>query len=321
MTPTVSVIIPTCRRAHFLTRAVKSVLAQTYTRVQVVVVDDNAPESADRSRTEQIMHAFADDPRVQYVRNARPLGGGLARNQGINAASGEYVTFLDDDDIYLPQKVETQLRFMLENDLEMSFTDVFLHDGEDRLVEYRRHTYVTDCSNENLLRQHILHSLGPTSTFMVRRDVLLAAGGFLDVPVGQDFMLMWTMIEFGAKIGYLPVSYIVQYLHDGERISVGPNKIAGENRLYALKRSRWEMLTPRERKYVKFRHYAVLSVTSRRSGMPMDFLRYGVHAVCISPADFLREARTMQRNRTRAGQQNTAVPPQSGAREKEMAVR
>ncbi len=322
MNPTVSVIIPTCKRPHFLARAIDSVLRQTYPHVQAVVVDDNAPDAPERQRTQDVMRPYADDPRVLYVLNAHPMGGGPARNEGIAAATGEYITFLDDDDIYLPQKVETQLAFMLEQDLEMSFTDVYLHDGEGRLVEWRRHSYVTSWDNRELLRQHILHSLGPTSTYMIRRDVLIAAGGFIDVPMGQDFMLMWRMIEYGTKIGYLPVSYIVQYLHDGARISVGPNKIAGENRLYALKQTRRDLLTEQECKYVDFRHYAVLAVTAKRSGMPKDFLRYGLRAVCISPRIFLREVRTRRRNIAHAKQTTTDAPaaPDGAAEGKGMAV-
>ena len=296
----VSVIIPTHNRPHFLARAVESVLAQTYHNVEAVVVDDNMPGSPARERTQEVMRQFRDNPRVLYILGDRPVGGGPARNRGIEASRGTYITFLDDDDIYLPEKVETQLRFTIDNDLEMSFTDVYLHDGNGKLVEYRRHSYVTDWSNAELMRQHILHSLGPTSTFMVRRDALLAAGGFADVPMGQDFMLMWRMIEFGTRIGYFPVSYIVQYLHDGERISVGKNKFDGENRLYELKKTRMHLLTDEERRYVDFRHFAVLSVTARRSGMPLAFLRNGLRAVTISPKFFWDDARTMQHNRIQA---------------------
>ncbi len=296
----VSVIIPTHKRPHFLSRAIDSVLAQTYSNVEVVVVDDNAPESDDRRHTVCAMRPYKNNRRVVYIQNERPLGGGPARNRGIENSTGSYITFLDDDDKYLPQKVEVQLRFMLENELEMSFTDVYLYDNNEKLFEYRRHTYITDCSNEELMRQHILHSLGPTSTFMVKRSVLLAAGGFSDVPMGQDFMLMWRMIEFDTNIGYLPVSYIIQYLHDGERISVGKNKINGENRLYELKQTKSYMLNDEERRYLAFRHYAVLSVTAKRSGKPFDYIKYGVKALRVSPTFLAREAKNLFGNRLKA---------------------
>lgn len=297
MPVTVSVIIPTYKRPQFLARAVDSVLAQTYEHVQAVVVDDNAPDSPERTLTAEIMAKYECEPRVLYCRNERSLGGGLARNEGIQGSAGEYITFLDDDDEYLPEKVSTQLAFMLDNNLEMSFTDVYLHGPDGKLFEFRRHDYVTDCSNRELFRQHILHSLGPTSTFMIRRDVLLAAGGFEDVPMGQDFMLMWRMIEHGTQIGYLPGSHIIQYLHSGERISVGKNKLEGEKRLYALKQTRCALLTKRERKYVDFRHYAVLSVTCSRSKRPRDCARYALKAISVSPKFAVQEAARMRRNK------------------------
>ncbi|MCR5485070.1 MAG: glycosyltransferase [Clostridiales bacterium] len=300
MVEKVSVIIPTHKRPHFLSRAVDSVLAQTYGNVEIVVVDDNAPDSDDRRRTVNVMKQYKNIRRVIYVLNDRSLGGGPARNKGIEASTGSYITFLDDDDVYLPKKIEVQLRFMKENDLEMSFTDVYLHDNNDRLFEFRRRTYITDCDNDELMRQHILHSLGPTSTFMIKRSALLEAGGFSDVPMGQDFMLMWRMIEFDIRIGYLPGSNIIQYLHDGERISVGQNKINGENRLYALKQTKAYMLTEKERKYIDFRHFAVLAVTSKRSGKPFDFIKYGIKAVAVSPKFFIHDARALFGNRSKA---------------------
>lgn len=285
----VSVVIPTHKRPHYLARSVNSVLAQVDADVEVVVVDDNLPCSQERLKTQEIMKQFENDDRVLYILNSKPLGGGLARNKGIEAAKGEYITFLDDDDIYLPKKICTQLEFMKKNSLDMSFTDVYLHNDRGVLVEFRRHSYVNSWANEELLKQHILHSLGPTSTFMIKRSVLIEKGAFMDVPMGQDFMLMWRMIESGIKIGYMPGSQIIQYLHDGERVSVGSNKINGENSLYKLKQTKMNMLTQDEKKYVKFRHYAVLSVAAKRSFQPIDALMYGARAIFVSPIYFCKE--------------------------------
>lgn len=289
MTEKVSVIIPTHKRPHFLARAINSVLSQVDAEVEVVVVDDNYPCSEERLQTQKVMEQFDDEKRVVYILNPEPLGGGPARNNGIEAAAGEYITFLDDDDIYLPHKICTQLEFMKKNLLDMSFTDVFLYDGNGRMVEFRRHSYVDSWSNEELLKQHILHSLGPTSTYMLKRSVLIEKGAFLDVPMGQDFMLMWRMLESGIKIGYMPGSQIIQYLHDGERISVGSNKIKGENSLYELKQTKMNILNSDERKYVKFRHYAVLSVSAKRSSQTLDAIKYGTKAIFVSPVYFIKE--------------------------------
>ncbi|HZJ78628.1 MAG TPA: glycosyltransferase family 2 protein [Clostridia bacterium] len=300
----VSVIIPTHKRPHFLSRAINSVLAQVNADVEVVVVDDNFPCSKEREKTSNVMKEFEGNERVVYVLNPKPLGGGLARNVGIETAKGDYITFLDDDDIYLPKKICLQLEFMKKHSLDMTFTDVYLHDENGQLVEFRRHSYVTDWSNKELLKQHILHSLGPTSTFMIKRSVLMEKGAFIDVPMGQDFMLMWHMIENGIKIGYMPGSQIIQYLHDGERISVGQNKINGENSLYKLKQTRMHILTPDEKKYVRFRHYAVLSVAAKRSSKPLEFIKYGTRAVFVSPSYFFKEVSRRFENRNKVNEKS-----------------
>jgi len=293
----VSVIVPTHNRPHFLGRTIDSLLAQTYCNTEVVVVDDNNPDSPARADTQALMEKYADCENVIYVQNEKSLGGGPARNAGIERASGDYVTFLDDDDVYLPEKVDTQLSFMLKNDLDMSFTDVFVYSSDNKLVEYRRHAYIDDCSNEALFRQHILHSLCPTSTYMIKRSFILSTDGFRAVPMGQDFMLMWDMLEHGAKTGYLPVSYIIQYLHNDGRISIGKNKINGEKVLYNLKKTKFDLLTSKERRYVRFRHYAVLSVASLRSGKYFSAAGYGIRTAITSPSNLIKETNQLLRNR------------------------
>ncbi len=297
MSVTVSVIVPTHNRPHFLGRTIDSLLGQTYPFTEIVVVDDNEPDSEARKHTEEVMANYIQHEKVLYVQNPHALGGGPARNAGIAACHGDYVTFLDDDDIYLPEKVDTQLSFMLENDLDMSFTDVFLHNADDNLVEYRRHTYVQNCSNAELMRQHVIHSLCPTSTYMIKRSFLQQTDGFRNVPMGQDFMLMYDMIEHQAKIGYLPVSYIIQYLHTEGRISVGKNKINGENNLYTFKKTKFDILTRNERHYVRFRHYAVLCIAYLRSSKPLHALKYAIACVFCSPLLVIREMKNFFHNR------------------------
>ncbi|MBO5360921.1 MAG: glycosyltransferase family 2 protein [Clostridia bacterium] len=298
----VSVIVPTHNRPHFLGRTIDSLLAQTYRDTEIVVVDDNAPDSPSRADTQALMKEYEKYDNVIYIQNEKPLGGGPSRNEGIKAATGDYVTFLDDDDVYLPEKVETQLSFMLKNDLDMSFTDVFIHKADGKLIEYRRHNYVNDCSNEALFRQHILHSLCPTSTYMIKRSFILSTDGFRAVPMGQDFWLMWDMLEHNAKTGYFPVSYIIQYIHNEGRISLGKNKVNGEKALYELKKTKLDLLTAKERRYVRFRHYAVLTVAYKRSGKPLNAIYYGIRTVVASPASVIKEFNQLLINRRMAKQ-------------------
>jgi glycosyltransferase involved in cell wall biosynthesis len=99
--PAVSVIIPTYNCARYLPEAIDSVLAQTYRDFEIIVVDDGSTDS-----TQEVLAPYGDQIRVIRQANA---GRGAARNAGILAAQGEYIAFLDADDLWLPQKLERQM--------------------------------------------------------------------------------------------------------------------------------------------------------------------------------------------------------------------
>lgn len=103
MNPKVSVIIPTYKRAHLVTRAIASVRNQTFQDFEIIVVDDCSPDD-----TKSAVMAVGD-PRIRYLRHERNKGLPSGRNTGIAAAHGEYIAFLDDDDSWLPEKLERQL--------------------------------------------------------------------------------------------------------------------------------------------------------------------------------------------------------------------
>ena len=93
----ITVITPTYKRHQYLKNAIDSVLAQTYTDFEQIVVDDNPADSEERRLTEEVMKTITD-PRVKYVQNENNLGGAGSRNVAIEMAKGEYIAFLDDDD-------------------------------------------------------------------------------------------------------------------------------------------------------------------------------------------------------------------------------
>ena len=109
-TPLVSVVIPTYKRPNYLVRAIESVLNQTYSNVEVLVVDDNNPGTEARIETEDIMKQFRENSRVKYIKHEKNKNGSAARNTGARASNGEYVAFLDDDDEYTPIRIETMLK-------------------------------------------------------------------------------------------------------------------------------------------------------------------------------------------------------------------
>ena len=250
----ISIIIPTYKRSDFLGRAIESVLNQTYENIEILVSDDNLPDSDFAKEAKQKVESYSSTGKVKYLKTTGKTGGGAARNFAIKYCTGDYVAFLDDDDVFIPEKLEKQLEFMLKNNLDMSYQDVKWFDENDKLVEFRKMDYVTDFSKNELLKQHILHSIAPTAIYMIKRESLLKTEGFGEVIMGQDFILMLRCIEADLKIGYMPGAYVHQYLHSGERISLGQNKIDGENNLYELKKKYYYLMNNKV-KIAKDHHY------------------------------------------------------------------
>lgn len=108
--PLISVVVPTYKRAHFLRRAIANIQRQTYSNVEIVVIDDASPDD-----TASVVEAIAE-PRLRYIRHDRNQGPSAARNTGITAALGDYIAFMDDDDEWRKDKLEKQLEMMKHYD-------------------------------------------------------------------------------------------------------------------------------------------------------------------------------------------------------------
>ena len=113
----VSVIMPNYNGAEFIGDAIDSVLSQTYENFELIVVDDH---SADGSA--EIVLSYGDD-RIRLLRNEDNKGAAQTRNKGIEAATGRWIAFLDNDDVWLPTKLEEHLSFMTSRNSVLSFTD------------------------------------------------------------------------------------------------------------------------------------------------------------------------------------------------------
>lgn len=111
--PTISVIIPTYGNPRFLDKSILSVLNQTYQDIELIVVDDNDSDSEARALTEHIISCFKKlDPRIKYLKHSRNMNGAAARNTGLSVASGKYISFLDSDDEYMPERLQKCLDIM-----------------------------------------------------------------------------------------------------------------------------------------------------------------------------------------------------------------
>ena len=176
---------------------------------------------------------------------------------------------------------------MINNNYDMTFTDLMIKDENNNLIDYRSYKGVPLKNNIELLKYHIKYHITGTPTFMYKKSVLEKIGGFENVRVGQEFVLMLKTIKNKVAIGYMKKSYVVAYVHQGERISVGKNKIIGENELFKMKKSYYYLFTKREIYFIKFRHYAVKAVAEYRAKNYLKFILNSILAFLSSPIDFL----------------------------------
>ena len=129
--PLVSFIVPTYNRVNYLKRAVNSILNQTYTDLELIIIDDNSEDN-----TENFVKGIKDS-RVKYYKNETNRGAQFSRNKGIFYSKGSYINFLDDDDQILPNKTELQInKFKLSNieNLGVVVCDVIYKGGNTERV-------------------------------------------------------------------------------------------------------------------------------------------------------------------------------------------
>ena len=286
----VSVIVPTYKREiKYLSRAINSIKNQTYKNTEIVIVDDNPQDSHYRKQVTQFMQQYSNDPNVIYIINPKNIGGSLARNNGIYTATGDYITFLDDDDEYLPEKVEKQLKFMLANDSDMSFTDLKLVNENKVIIDYREYNGLKNFDKITLLKYHIMRHLTGTPTFMYKAEKIKKIGGFKDAKMAQEFYLMLNSIESELKICYLNDCDVIAYRHSDGGISQGRNKIDGENALFEYKKKYFYIFTKREKMFIRFRHYAVMVIAYKRNKNYFRVFINSIIMILISPIDFISE--------------------------------
>jgi len=193
MPPLVSVILPTHNRRRTLSRAVDSVLSQTHGDLELIVVDDGSTDT-----TAELIAEY-DDPRLTFEALARQAGAATARNRGIELARGQLIAFQDSDDEWVPGKLESQLE-VFDRDARIGWVG-----GRHRVVAGSEAWTVGPTSiiaGEDHRAELLDGRAFVTPTWLVRREVLAAAGGFRqDMPCLEDWDLIFRLddlCEFAA---------------------------------------------------------------------------------------------------------------------------
>ena len=183
MIPFVSIIMPCYNAEHYIAESINSVLAQTYEHWELLITDDC---STDRS-VEIVKHYCEQDARINLLESREHHGPGDTRNMSLNRANGRFIAFLDNDDIWLPEKLEKQVAFMLDNGYGFTYTDYELINEcglpQNRIV---KNAGVLDAD------RYLKNTIIGCSTVVLNRDIV---GGFnMYKNDTSDDMTLWLSI-------------------------------------------------------------------------------------------------------------------------------
>jgi glycosyltransferase involved in cell wall biosynthesis len=194
--PLVSCIIPTKDRPHLISRAITSVLKQSYSKIEVIVIDDST-----NSNTKQVISQFG--AKVIYIKNGQSKGAPYSRNIGLAEAKGDIISFLDDDDVWMPNKIEAQLKLLSRYPIvSCNYTTVV----NGKMTYIRRPKLVT---YEKMLYYNYL---GSCSCVIAAADVVASCYFDENIKLGQDWDMWLSIMKKNAiKQATNVDEYLVDY--------------------------------------------------------------------------------------------------------------
>jgi glycosyltransferase involved in cell wall biosynthesis len=208
--PLISIIVPTYNRAHVLLRAIRSVLSQTFTDFELIIVDDGSTDE-----TSLMVERFAS-PRVRYLRHNKNSGASSARNTGIEASRGHYIAFLDSDDEWGPSKLQEQVAIFSRVNAEVGVIySGFFYDSKPSGKKKQFCLNLRGNIHETIL----IHNPGlNNSSALLKKECFQRCGLFDEsLPASEDWDLF---IRISERYHFFPVLKPLVTIHrDGYRIS------------------------------------------------------------------------------------------------------
>ena len=268
----VSVIMPTYKRSEMLSRAIESVLSQSYTDIELLLVNDNEPNDEFSQELLKRVEKYVSDPRFHLILQEKHVNGAVARNVGIRKALGEYVAFLDDDDWWERNKIEEQVH-------ELSRLDCSWGGVSCKFTLYNQQGQIigrTSKYRDGYIYKDILYLLSDvaTGTLLLRHDALDATRCFDETLLRhQDLQLL---VEFTSKYKLKEVD---KYLHcvdvSDTQNRPDPEKMKCQKKaFFESVQSVMETLTPAEQHCVYAMHKFELGYVCLKKGNKAQGILY-----------------------------------------------
>lgn len=218
-TELVSIIVPTHNRLDLLPRALASALNQTHKNIEVIVIDDGSKDG-----TLEFLNSHTDS-RVKFIHNPTAKGACHARNSGINIAQGKYITFLDDDDEYLPRRLEKMLEAYKEQMAYVASALIYIHqNGRKEILNHGRNVTAADM----LLR------IVTGNTILTETKKIRELGGFdINLSSSQDYDLWLRLnLTYGDAVYITEPLFVMHTEHESPRITLSSKKFKGHWTFY-----------------------------------------------------------------------------------------
>lgn len=208
----VSVIIPTYGRSERLSKTIDSVVNQDYLNIEIIIVDDNNPNTDFRKETEKLMFNYINNENVIYLQHEENRNGSAARNTGFLESKGQFICFLDDDDIFFDDKISKQVKYLNDNKLVDAVYCGWIKG---------RNTFHPNLSG-SLTKELLMMDYSPyTSSIMFRRSAIEDIEGFDEsFNRHQDYEMIIRFFK-KHKIGYIDEILLELGVNDGENIPKG----------------------------------------------------------------------------------------------------
>lgn len=216
----ISIVIPTYNRDAFIRETIQSVLDQTVEHFEIIVVDDGSTDN-----TGNIVRGMRDS-RIQYHWFQKQGCPAFPRNRGIELSKGDYIAFLDSDDLWLPNHLELCIRALGENQkVGGVFTDYYkLYDGNKLIHQRMAKSRYGNFTLKEMVAN--FSSIGAASNVVVRKDVFNDVGYFDETKemAGSEDWQMWVRIAAKFKFVVVPIATVKLRVH-GQNITLNPAKI------------------------------------------------------------------------------------------------
>ncbi len=244
----VSIVTPSHNAEKFISDAIESVLDQTYKDWEMIIVDDSSSDNS----TQVIEKYMQKDKRIRLIKSTKRQGPALTRNKAIEVALGKYIAFLDADDMWMPSKLEKQLKFMNDNDLAFTYASYFLMDEEGN--DLGLFTTNGEITYDSILKTCSIGCL--TAIYDVEK---IGKIYMQNIPKGQDYTLWLAIMKRIKKTkGVLePLAY-----YRIQNISVSSNKLNAAKVQWNIYRNIEKLSILKSLYY--FIHYAYFGIVKYR---------------------------------------------------------